>query len=73
MMKYSVHLEKWANRNDNNNNNKYTSHTRQDIYMYTACRRFEIIREMGNDPLILSRMNAEMFNGYDDDDDDALN
>lgn len=32
-----------------------------------------IIREMGNDPLILSRMNAEMFNGYDDDDDDALN
>ena len=31
------------------------------------------IREMGNDPLILSRMNAEMFNGYDDDDDDALN
>jgi hypothetical protein len=41
--------------------------------MSTACRRFEIIREMGNDPLILSRMNAEMFNGYDDDDDDALN
>lgn len=41
-------------------------------WSYTKVER-EGKKVMGNDPLILSRMNAEMFNGYDDDDDDALN
>lgn len=62
------------NENHNNNNNKHTSQRPTERTTGHIVGEIHIIREMGNDPLILSRMNAEMFNGHDDDDDDdALN